>query len=591
MKADKSKKISEQKQTRQRLVLLSGFVLLILIKGFLVWRLPIQPRGYQTDDALMVRMASGLLSRHWLGQYSAVVLMKGMFYPLFLAVNRILGLPLLMTTDLIHSAACLFFVLQIRDLIPSKTGRLLLFAVLVFDPVSSCLTNFQRVYRSSIVETQSLFLFGCYYGIYLQNRARLNGGEPFRARECLLPVFSGLVIWSCWNTREETMWMLPFLAVGSLLILLDQFRGMKDRKCRKKDGAIRCMLVLVPLLTLMAGNLILTAVNGAVYGVPVRLEIDDGAFADALKTIYSVKNEEEIPCVSVSREKLERLMAVSPSLDSIREELETELQRYAQSDRNRKDLEVEDGWFFWALRYAAFNSGKADTLPRSQEFWTAVREEIENALNDPESGLERIPVMPSALLSPWRGGYESRIIPLFGEAYMYMIRYVGAEPEIRRSQTNSTEVARTFEILTGNLSVMPDGKGGSEEKLARIVAPFCLILTGIVRIYRLINPVIFAAGIAACVCMFFLSIKGRALLPHLAVTLGMLLTAAVTAAGVAYTDLSAFPAIREFYLAAAYPLMLGGEWIAVLSVFPLLRSRRTAETIDRGIVPRDKGTV
>ena len=44
-------------------------------------------------------------------------------------------------------------------------------------------------------------------------------------------------------------------------------------------------------------------------------------------------------------------------------------------------------------------------------------------------------------------------------------------------------------------------------------------------------------------------------------------------------------------LLAAYPLMLGGEWIAVLSVFPLLRSRRTAETIDRGIVPRDKGTV
>ena len=46
------------------------------------------------DDQLFVQMARSLAEGRWLGGYTNVTLVKGMFYPIFIAVSFFAGIPL-----------------------------------------------------------------------------------------------------------------------------------------------------------------------------------------------------------------------------------------------------------------------------------------------------------------------------------------------------------------------------------------------------------------------------------------------------------------------------------------------------------------
>ena len=96
--------------------------------------------------------------------------------------------------------------------------------------------------------------------------------------------------------------------------------------------------------------------------------------------MYSIKDREPVPRVSVTGEKLERMYACSPSLAMIRPELEENLEYYAGIDSNPHDGDVEDGWMIWALKKAAFTNGAADTLPKSQAYWLRVCRELQAEL-------------------------------------------------------------------------------------------------------------------------------------------------------------------------------------------------------------------
>jgi hypothetical protein len=61
------------------------------------------------DDALFATHAAFIYSGHWLGPYDLRTFIKGPGFPLFLAVNAILGLPISFTLALFYSSACLFF--------------------------------------------------------------------------------------------------------------------------------------------------------------------------------------------------------------------------------------------------------------------------------------------------------------------------------------------------------------------------------------------------------------------------------------------------------------------------------------------------
>ena len=557
---------------------------LLLGKHFLVIGLPIEARHYGSDDLLMVQMAEGLVRGHWLGAYSARVLMKGCFFPILLAVVHKLGIPYLSALDILYGFSCVFFVRQMRPLLKNRILRLILLTILLFDPTSYSLTNFQRVYRSSIISMQVLYLFGGYYGFYFQYRkTKLSSSLKSAVSPALYAVFIGFVLWSAWNTREESGWLLPFVITASVLILTEIIRLSKNSEKPLRRCFPHLILLVLPFLILASGNHLISLMNERVYGERVRLEEADGSFGEALQTIYSVKNKEDVPYVSVTREKLERLYTYSPSLSMIRPELEEALEGYRFADRNTQDEELEDGWFFWALKCAAFNNGIADTLPKSQTYWNQVRQEIQAAIEDPDSGLELQKTMPSALMSPWRTEYAARFPGSMLSALHYLISYRDVAPSIEPSGMAGMYTTRRFEIITGNLALYSDGlpeslRAYQSESLHTTRYQVMLRLGDI---YRAVNKplAVFSLCAYALLLILFAKKKSSVLLSGILVILGMGLSLLVVLAGVCYTDLSAFPAIKYYYLIGAYPLMLGSEGVAVLLlVQQFIDTRRQKET-------------
>ena len=79
----------------------------------------------------MIRMAHGLINGDWLGDYYGVLLMKGCFFPMFLTAAKLVKVPYLQAVTLAHSAACVFFVSQVRSLIRDRRLLVVMAAVLL----------------------------------------------------------------------------------------------------------------------------------------------------------------------------------------------------------------------------------------------------------------------------------------------------------------------------------------------------------------------------------------------------------------------------------------------------------------------------
>lgn len=553
-------RIKNMHPVRQDLLFIDVALLICLIKHLLICSLPLEVRDYNTDDRLMVEMAAGILNGQWLGPYDAVKLMKGAAFPVFLAVARTSGSSYMRLLDFTNSAACLFFTWQVRKIIKDRRLLFVLFTVLLFDPCTFSRFVFQRVYRSSITWPEVLFIIGAYLGLYNKMLEHREEGSWNRGlmRELLTAALGAATLAFMWNSREESFWMLPFALTASVLIF-----NVSAGAFRQGDTGIKRLLFCVFCLLLfpaavLFGNAGVRILNQQYYGEAVRLEEIDGTFGAALKTIYSVRNRTELPYVSVSREKLERLYKVSPSLKSIQPELEETLAYYDAVDRGGEDGETEDGWFFWALRRAAFDAGKTDTLPHSQLFWKQMQEELLAALKNPDSGLEQQSVLPSTLLSPFRPAYLRKLPLTFAKAVCYMVSYQEVAPLWGASGKESKDSLELFQDVTGDRAAGND----SQSKLSLQA----MWIDGILHVYRLLNPVVAVVSIICFLLLLVRSILVRSSehIPCLLTVSGLLLTAAVLLMGVSYAEITAFSAISYFYLSGAYPLMLGGFWIMIL---------------------------
>lgn len=555
---------------------------LCVAKHFLVCDLPILVRYYPTDDELMVQMADAILRGNWVGEYSPINLMKGCFFPLVLAAAHMTGLSWLGILDALNSLACIFFCFEMRPLVRNRILRFVLFVVLMLNPLTMAANTFQRVYRNSITVMQVLFLFGAILGAYLilVDADRIGSRGPNRddwavddtlsdpsdnwvatVRFAALCTIAGLTLAGIWNTREDSMWVLPFVvcAIATMLVV-SAIRWVRGRTSTGTSIA-RLVALVIPLALLLGGNALATHLNEQAYGAAVRIEVDDGAFARAMRTIYSVVPEVDDEHVSVPAETLERLYEVSPTLASIRPALEEWIAHYDRNDRDKNDGNAEDGWFFWALRHGAFDTGLAITLQESEYFYTRLADEIEAALDDPASGLERRPTMPSALMSPWRDEYFESFPRMLRHAVKILVTFQDVSASLEPHASSREDTAAFFEYMTHDRAA--DARTASDAGMRIRVD----IINAIDFVYADANPVFAIVGpVTLVACIALSAIRGRMsdCVPVLLAALGCALSALVIVIGCVYSDISAFGAVKYFYLVGAYPLMLVAEWLPTL---------------------------
>ncbi|MBQ6395208.1 MAG: hypothetical protein IJH87_02545, partial [Atopobiaceae bacterium] len=376
-------------------------------------------------------------------------------------------------------------------------------------------------------------------------------------RFAILCTIAGLALASMWNTREDTMWVVPFVVCASAtMIAISAVRWVRGKTSTGVSLA-RLVALVIPLALLLSTNALVTRINDEVYGAPVRVEVDDGAFARAMRAIYSVAPEIEDDQVSVPAEKIERLYRVSPTLESIRPEFEEWLAYYDRVDRDQGDGNVEDGWFFWALHRGAYFSGLAITLQESEYFYTRLADEIEAALDDPASGLTRQATMPSALMSPWRDEYFESLPRMLRHGVKILVTFDGVSASLEPFGNSRPDTVALFESITNDYAADADSDDTASMIRVDIINAIDFVYADANPVFAIVGPVMLVA------CIVLSAVRGRMsdCVPVILVALGCALSAFVIVVGCAYSHVSGFGALKYFYLVGAYPLMLAAEWL------------------------------
>lgn len=539
-----------KKQILKKYWFIIAIILLAIIKQLLISNIPITPYPNQLcDDDMMVEMAKSIRAGKWLGNYTSNTLVKGPVFPIILAIINYFGFSYIGTMNLIYTIACIYFIYTIKDVLKSKKALIFLYLILLFNPVSYAWWTLQRVYRNGITLAQVLIIIGSLFAMYRRRDEKAKKMLPFS-------IIGGITLATLWLTREDGIWILPFtMAVIVLTIVLIIIKAKKEKINIKEIGA-KVFIAILPLIILVVSLNTIRFINQKNYGVFVYNEINDGYFGKVIKTIYSVKTDEDIKYVTATRKKMNLLYENSKTLNSIKDEMEKALNLWDLSDRNPKDTQVEDGWFWWALKDAAENAGMYENAEKANEFYKKVYEEINQAIK--EGKLEKQSTMPSNLMSPWKAEYFKELPEAMSEITKYVINYndvqtVNYAVDIPDDQKGSTK----FEAITNNLAVTKS-KNNEIDNVSKYTEKYVKRVNTIGNIYKATGSIFAIFGIICYIVITIRMLKSKqknGIIDMWLLLTGVACSLIVLIGGVSYNHITSCFSMYYMYLSGAYPLI------------------------------------
>ncbi len=343
--------------------------------------------------------------------------------------------------------ACLYFIYAIKKDIQNPIIRIIIYVVMLFNPISYAEYTFQRVYRSGTGVFQTIFIFSSIYVIWK---------NKYEGIKKLIPhiLIASINVAFLWHSREDAMWILPFLLVSLALmtisIVINYFKSKKTNPQKLSSTLLKVVCVLMPLWILIFSSTSIKLLNYKKYGVFIEKEGDTN-LGKVLSIFYEVKANDKVYRTDNTREKIDRICEVSETLNSIKPHLDNSMDVWTQFDSNPDDKEVENGWFSWALEYAVRNAGMYFTPQQSNEFYGKVYDEIRLALDTGK--LEKEDDILVSFLPPFHEEYKKDLFKFYFGYLEYISEFREMESTNAPSEeTDSLDGARLidFEFVTGN---------------------------------------------------------------------------------------------------------------------------------------------
>lgn len=419
-------------------VFIIALILAAVVKQLLVVGLPIYAiPAAACDDQLMKNWAYSIAVGDWTGPFNAYTFMKEPGFSLFLAICYRLHLPFIFTVTLGYSVACGVFSAALNKIFSSKVFSYIIYIVLLFSPLSYSLYTLQRVYRNGLGVVLTLLIFGGIVHMYFSVL------EEKQWKLVLWSCITGLSLGYLWITKSDTIWVMPFVLVVTVVMFI-----MLLKKRRNVKSIPRYLCLIIPFLGIFLFTNIVEFCNVQRYGY-ASVEY----YGAALYDMTHVKTEALIDKVGLSRETLNKLYEVSPTLAGVEEEVEEAMDKNSMYDTHPEDGEVEDGWIGWAL-LAGFNDADVyESCESANEFYKNVYEELEKAFS--EGSLEKIQTTTAQSYYIDTKEHRSQLFWRVKEAIQYMASFGGAQAEVKMDDDSGVG-ARDFEQLTREKAVYED---------------------------------------------------------------------------------------------------------------------------------------
>lgn len=534
-----------------------GFVIAILVlaivKQILVSNIPITPYPNQAyDDGMMVEMAKSIRAGNWLGEYTSNTLVKGPIFPFLLAVINYFGFSYINTMNLIYTIACIYFIYILKDVFRTKKSLLAIYIVLLFNPVSYAWWTLQRVYRNGITLAQVLFIIGSLFAMYQRRNEKASKMLPYA-------IIGGIALATLWLTREDGIWILPFTIVVimvTLISILIQSLKKKEKKIDWKNFTKKGIVTILPIFILMGSLHIVRTINYFTYGVYEYNEINDGYFGKVIKIIYSVETDEDIQYVTATRKKLNMLYEYSETLNSIKPQLEASMDAWDYNDRNPGDTQVEDGWFWWALKEAGEKANVYENAKTANEFYKNIYDEISKAIQ--EGKIQTQMTMPSNLMSPWKGKYIIELPKTMARMTWYIVNFEDVKTvNVASDVSNDLIEVKKFEAITNDLAVS-NQEDNAIDNATKYTKKYVDRLNSIGKIYKIFGLIIAILSFVAYIIITIRLIKTKNKTKILDIWLlltGIACSYIVLVGGVSYNHITSCFSRYYMYLSGAYPLI------------------------------------
>jgi len=553
------------KKNSETLLLVFCIIIVVIFK---LWLVRVQTLsvagGALYDERLFIRSAQTILAGDWLGPYDCLTLVKGPFYPIWIAFNHILGISLLLSQHLLYISASLVLVLAATPIFPGWKTFILVFIVLVFNPMSFAGEVMPRVMREGIYPALTMLCLAGALGIFMRSGQSEAACRPWSFLMALfLPAF--------WLTREEGLWIVPGLVILHVATCWRFYKYLKNEPpdFRKTQNLKMCRILVLPYLSLLVCIGVVSGINWYYYRVFTVVEVKSKPFTSAYGALSRTIPPEAGRYVSVPRDVRQKIYAVSPTFDRLRPYLEgsvgqkwidvlcsavpkgnihsnSEFYPYVDLIEIACD-DLAGGWFLWALRDSATAAGFHTSALKAQRFYRQIAYEINESCKN-----GRLHCLPerNSLVPPIKIKYLPNMANSMLRALVFLFSFKNFSA-IPLQSRGTAENMSLFAHITGSRLYLPDNDLEPIQNNNKMK-----ILNGIGKIYKKLSPWL----VLSWICFVFISFstfrKKSLYFSFFIAVLCLLAMITTRLVLLSIIDVFSFPAISTQYLSPIYPLML-----------------------------------
>lgn len=540
----------------KKIIFILSISIITILRLVLVYDLPVLANVILgADDALMVKQATTIIDGQWLGTYCGTTLLKGVAFPLFLAICYFMKVNYIVGITILYIIACLTMLFVIRKIIKNEFILFLIYTILLFNPIMFGTEIMQRVYRSSIIPALGLFLIACYTNLFLIR----NDGK--KTEKAITIIGISIVLPFLWFAREDSIWIVPYIIFMMFAILVSNFN---------KNFFKTFLLLSIPIFaTILIGNAI-SLKNYKEYGAYTT---DNKYYYNKLiKSMKKVKTFDDVERVTFTREKLDRIADVT-ILNNIMDKFNPLLDAYAKFDGNQTDNEVENGWFGFPLRDALSESGYYMDVYTTNKFFNTLHLEIEDALKNgnlekEDKKLDKIKFTKDMIKTVLR---STKYVLNYDEIILDVRKSIPYMSSFSESFEKYAKITRNKFIYTKDDSINENGiivSFAKQDSYLDSIQYKNDIINFIIKIYKKITIPLFSLAIIFYIystVKLILTIQSK---KYYNVEIWIILSGILGAAftiicGISLETVQNADVISDLYLCGVYPLILAFTLISV----------------------------